>query len=71
MGTLDNIGKVATTVAAIQPQLAIIMQLVQAGFIGVQTIRAFYASQGHDNETLDAIVAECNKRIARWNDTTF
>jgi len=71
MATIDNVVKIASTVAALQPQLAIIMQLVQAGFIGVQTIRAFYSSQGHDDETLDAIVAECNKHIARWNDTTF
>ena len=71
MGTLDNLSKVAQTVATLQPQIAVFMQLVQAGFIGVQTVRAFYASKGHDNETLDAIVVECNAHVKRWQDTTF
>ena len=71
MPTLDNVVKVANTVALLQPQLASILQLVQAGFIGVNLIRAFYKSQGHDDETLDAIVKSCDEHIARWNSTTF
>ena len=71
MPTLDTVVKVANTVALLQPQLAVILQLVQAGFIGVQTIRAFYKSQGHDDETLDAIVKSCDAHIARWQTTTF
>ena len=71
MPTLDNGVKVANTVALLQPQLASILQLVQAGFIGVNLIRAFYKTQGHDDETLDAIVKSCDEHIARWNSTTF
>ena len=71
MPTLDNVVKVANTVALLQPQLASILQLVQAGYIGVNLIRAFYKTQGHDDETLDAIVKSCDEHIARWNSTTF
>lgn len=74
MPLADNVSKVAqiaATVAGLQPELAIIMKLVQGGFIGVQMVRAFYASKGHDPETLDAIVAECDKHIARWEGAKF
>jgi hypothetical protein len=71
MGTLDNAAKIATTLASLQPQVAVVMQLVQAGIIGYTSVRAFFKTQGHDDETLDAIIADMQARIGRWNDTTF
>ena len=52
-------------------QIAVVMQLVQAGIIGYTSVRAFFKTQGHDDETLDAIIADMQARIGRWDTTTF
>ena len=62
---LEQVGKALNTAGALVPQIQTAMMLVELGITTVQAVRGFFQSQGHDEETLDWIVAECDKRIAR------
>lgn len=66
-----DVVKIAATVAALQPQLAVLMQAVQYGIIGVQAVRLFFQKSGQDDATCDAIVAECDRQIAKWQNAKF
>lgn len=68
---LNKAVAIAETVSALSPQIALLAQVVKAGYMGVQAVRGFYATQGHDNETLDAIIADMDRRIKRWEDADF
>lgn len=63
--------QITTTVAALQPQIAVLMQAVRFGIIGVEAVRLFFKSSGHDDEICDRIVADAKADVARWQNTTF
>jgi hypothetical protein len=71
MSAIDKAAKIATTVAGLQPQIGIVLELVKAGVVGYASIRTAFATQGHDDETLDAIIADMQRRVQRWQDAHF
>ena len=73
MPSIEQVAKIAATVASLEPDIAVIVKLVQAGFIGYQTVRAFFKSQDStlDNQTLDAIVSDMERRVSRWESAKF
>ena len=68
---VSKILSVAETVASLQPQIEVLLKLVRAGFVGYGMVRAFLQSEGHDNETLDAIIAEMQAEQTRWETAKF
>lgn len=71
MGALDNAAKMAATLAGLQPQIGIVLELVKAGVVGYASVRAAFKAQGHDDETLDAIIADMQRRVERWQTAQF
>lgn len=50
---------------ALQTEIQIASVLISLGLTTAERIRALFAADGHDDATLDAILAECDTRIAR------
>ena len=76
MNYKDAIGKaltVADALSAAEPQIAILVSAVRGGYMAIKAARQFFADQSgeHDKEKLDAIIAEFDKRVGRWETTTF
>lgn len=78
MSISDNVQKVLTVaemVAGFEPQIAMAVQLVKKGWMGVQAVRSFFADQnaelGHDQAVLDGIIAEFDGRVKRWQTAHF
>lgn len=49
----------------IQNEIATGLMLVQIGLATAEQIKAYFSTQGHDDETLAAIHAEVDRRLAR------
>lgn len=57
--------KAEAILLALAPQIQNAVMLINLGLATSQQIRALFARDGHDNEVLDGIDAECDRRIAR------
>ncbi len=66
----QKIASIAGTIAGLSPQIETAVMLVGMGIRTVQEVRAFFQTQGHDDETLDAIIADMQRRKQRWADWT-
>jgi hypothetical protein len=51
--------------AAMDPRVLLITTLVGLGVTTVEKIHELWGRQGHDDETLDAVIVEAKARIAR------
>lgn len=47
------------------PRIETAAFLINLGLTTVQKVRELFASEGHDDETLDGIMAEVDRRLAR------
>ena len=49
----------------LDPRIEYAAFLIQLGITTVKSVRDLFASEGHDDDTLAAIMSEVNARIAR------
>lgn len=69
--TIAKAARIAEQVSALQPQIAILLTAVKGGYLAYESIRAIFKDAGHDTDTCNGIIAECDKHIAMWQNAHF
>ena len=72
----DAVSKALTVVDAVsaaEPQIAVLAAAVRGGYMAIKAARQFFADQygEHDREKLDAIIADFDRRVGRWDNAKF